>query len=150
MLRPGKKASTCSRRARIAGEQFALHRGAVSSPAAAQRTASVSQNADPNLRPEEEGRRQVPQNLWEPEMIGPFVQQQIDPLHTEIAEVERLIGMQDDLTIAGLCKGIDTRETENKSLEMRGFLEGMKARRRQVGRTCLSADYYRDRRHSSR
>ena len=50
---------------------------------------------------------------------------------TEIAEVERLIGMQDDLTIAGLCKGIDTTETENKSLEMRGFLEGMKARRRQ-------------------
>jgi hypothetical protein len=36
---------------RIAGEQFALHRGAVSSPAAAQRTASVSQNADPDLRP---------------------------------------------------------------------------------------------------
>jgi hypothetical protein len=29
-------------------------------------------------------------------MIGPFIQQQIDPLHTEIAEVERLIGMQDD------------------------------------------------------
>jgi hypothetical protein len=36
---------------RIAGEQFALQRGAVSSPAAAQRTASVSQNADPDLRP---------------------------------------------------------------------------------------------------
>ena len=48
-------------------------------------------------------------------MIGPSVQQQIDPLHTEMAELERLIGMQDELTIAGLCKGIDTTESEDKS-----------------------------------
>ena len=38
-------------------------------------------------------------------MIGPSVQQKVDPLHTEMAEVERLIGIQDELTIAGLCKG---------------------------------------------
>ena len=69
-------------------------------------------------------------------MLGPFVQQQIDPLHTEIAEVERLIGIQDDLTIAGLCKGIDTTEAENKSLQMRGLLEGMRTRsRKKAGKT---------------
>jgi hypothetical protein len=68
-------------------------------------------------------------------MIGPFVQQQIDPLHTEIAEIERLIGIQDNLTIAGLCKGIDTTEAENKSLQMRGLLEGMRTRsRKKAGR----------------
>jgi hypothetical protein len=32
-------------------------------------------------------------------MIGP-VQQKVDPLHTEMAEIERLIGIQDELTIA--------------------------------------------------
>jgi hypothetical protein len=68
-------------------------------------------------------------------MLGPFVQQQIDPLHTEIAEVERLLGIQDDLTIAGLCKGIDTSEAENKSLQMRGLLERMRTRsRKKAGR----------------
>ena len=39
-------------------------------------------------------------------MIGP-VQQKVDPLHTEMAEIERLIGIQDELTIAGLCKGVE-------------------------------------------
>jgi hypothetical protein len=63
-------------------------------------------------------------------MIGPFAQQHIDSLHTEIAEVERLIGIQDDLTIAGLCKGIDTTEAENKSLQMRGLLAGMRTHSR--------------------
>jgi hypothetical protein len=68
-------------------------------------------------------------------MIGPSIQQQINPLHTEIAEVERLIGMHNGLTIDGLCKGIDTTETENKFIKMRGVLEGMKTRRHnQVGR----------------
>jgi hypothetical protein len=68
-------------------------------------------------------------------MIGPSIQQQIDPLHTAMAEFERLIGMQDELIIAGLCKGIDTIEAESKSMEMRIILEGMKARgRKRAGR----------------
>jgi hypothetical protein len=62
-------------------------------------------------------------------MIGPSIQQQINPLHTEIAEVEQLIGIQHGLTIDGLCKANDTTETENKFIEMRGVLEGMKTRK---------------------
>jgi hypothetical protein len=67
-------------------------------------------------------------------MIGPSVQQKVDPLHTEMAEVKRLIGIQDELTIAGLCKGIDTTESEGKSRVLRISLEGMKAhKRKQAG-----------------
>ena len=60
-------------------------------------------------------------------MIGPSSQQKVDPLHTAAAETQRLISVQDELTIAGLCKGIDTTESENKSRELRVVLEGMKA-----------------------
>jgi hypothetical protein len=68
-------------------------------------------------------------------MIAPSVQQKVDPLHTEMAEVERLIGIQDELTIAGLCKGVDTTESEEKSRVLRVSLEGMKAlSRKQAGR----------------
>jgi hypothetical protein len=67
-------------------------------------------------------------------MIGPFLQQQSNPLHMEIAEVERLIGMQDDLTIAGLCKGIDTVAAEEKGMQMRRVLERMKVRSRKSAR----------------
>ena len=68
-------------------------------------------------------------------MIGPSVQQKVDPLHKEMAEVERLIGIQDELTIAGLCKGVDTTESEEKSRVLRVSLEGMKAlSRKQAGR----------------
>jgi hypothetical protein len=35
--------------------------------------------------------------------------------------------MQDELIIAGLCKGIDTVEAEHKASEMRITLERMKA-----------------------
>jgi hypothetical protein len=67
-------------------------------------------------------------------MIGPSVQQKVDPLHTEMAEVKRLIGIQDELTIAGLCKGIDTTESEGKSRVLRISLEVMKAhKRKQAG-----------------
>jgi hypothetical protein len=59
-------------------------------------------------------------------MIGPSVQQKVDPLHTEMAEVKRLIGIQDELTIAGLCKGIDTTESEGKSRVLRVSLEGIR------------------------
>jgi hypothetical protein len=68
-------------------------------------------------------------------MIGPSVQQKVDCPHTEMAEVERLIGIQDELTIAGLCKGVDTTESEDKSRVLRVSLEGMKAlSRKQAGR----------------
>jgi hypothetical protein len=68
-------------------------------------------------------------------MHRPSIQQQIDPLHTERAEAERLLGMQDELIIAGLCKGIDTVEAEHKASEMRITLERMKALgRKQAGR----------------
>jgi hypothetical protein len=60
-------------------------------------------------------------------MHRPSIQQQIDPLHTERAEAERLLGMQDELIIAGLRKGIDTFEAEDKASEMRVTLERMKA-----------------------
>ena len=40
-------------------------------------------------------------------MIGPSSQQKVDPLHTAAAETQRLISVQDELTIAGLCAGID-------------------------------------------
>jgi hypothetical protein len=68
-------------------------------------------------------------------MIGPSTQQKVDPLHTAAAETRRLISVQDELTIAGLCKGIDTTESENKSRDLRVVLEGMKALgRRRAGR----------------
>ena len=68
-------------------------------------------------------------------MIGPSVQQKVDPLHTEMAEVERLIGIQDELTIAGLCKGVDTAKSERKVRVLRVSLAGMKAlSRKQAGR----------------
>jgi hypothetical protein len=75
-------------------------------------------------------------NSYEPEMIGPSSQQKVDPLHTAAAETQRLISVQDELTIAGLCKGIDTTESENKSRDLRVVLEGMKAlgRRRAGGK----------------
>src|SRR3954454_11406802 len=60
-------------------------------------------------------------------MIGPSSQQKVDPLHTAAAETQRLISVQDELTIASLCKGMDTTESENKSRELRVVLEGMKA-----------------------
>ena len=53
-----------------------------------------------------------------------------------MAEVERLIEIQDELTIAGLCKGIDTTESEDKSRVLRVSLEKIKAlTRKQAGRT---------------
>jgi hypothetical protein len=52
---------------------------------------------------------------------------QLDPVHTTAAETQRLIRVQDELTIAGLCKGVDTTESENKSRDLRLVLEGMKA-----------------------
>jgi hypothetical protein len=68
-------------------------------------------------------------------MIGPSAQQPIDPVHTEVAEAERLIRMQDERIIAGLCKGIDTIDAENKAAEMRATLEAIRIRgRKQVGR----------------
>ena len=60
-------------------------------------------------------------------MIAPSSQQEFDPLHTTAAETQRLISIQDELTIAGLCKGIDTTESENKSRDLRVVLEGIKA-----------------------
>jgi hypothetical protein len=72
-------------------------------------------------------------------MIGPSVQQKVDPLHTEMAEVERLIGIQDELTIAGLCKGIDTTESEDKSRVLRVSPEKIKA----LARKQASRDYGR-------
>ena len=68
-------------------------------------------------------------------MIGPSSQQKVDPLHTAAAETQRLISVQDELTIAGLHKGIDTTESENKSRDLRVVLEGIKALgRRRAGR----------------
>jgi hypothetical protein len=69
-------------------------------------------------------------------MIGPSSQQKVDPLHTAAAETQRLISVQDELTIAGLCAGIDTTESENKSRDLRVVLEGIKAlgRRRAGGK----------------
>jgi hypothetical protein len=69
-------------------------------------------------------------------MIGPSVQQKVDPLHTEMAEVKRLIGIQDELTITGLCKGIDTTESEGKPGVPRISLEGR--RRSAVSRQAQS------------
>jgi hypothetical protein len=71
-------------------------------------------------------------------MIGPSSQQKVDPLDTAAAETQRLISVQDELTIAGLCKGIDTTESENKSRDLRVVLEGMKAlgRRRAGKKRC--------------
>lgn len=60
-------------------------------------------------------------------MIGPFTQQELKPLDPGVAETQRLISIQDELTIAGLHKGIDTTESENKSRDLRVLLEGMKA-----------------------
>ena len=60
--------------------------------------------------------------------MGHPVLQHIYPLHAELAEAERLIGIQDERIIAGLRKGIDTIEAENKAAEMRGALESIKAR----------------------
>ena len=59
-------------------------------------------------------------------MIGPSSQQKVDPLHTAAAETQRLISVQDELTIAGLCKGIDTTESENKSRDLRVVLEELR------------------------
>ena len=68
-------------------------------------------------------------------MHRPSNQQQIDPLHTERAEAERLLGMQDELILAGLSKGVDVFEAENNASEMRIILERMKALgRKQAGR----------------
>jgi hypothetical protein len=79
-------------------------------------------------------RRQIPQIHGSPDMIGPTLQQRIDPVYGEIAEAERLIGMHNERIIAGLCKGIDTTDAENKAAQMRGALEAMKARgRKQAG-----------------
>jgi hypothetical protein len=68
-------------------------------------------------------------------MVSPFIRQQIDPLNLEIAEAERLIEIQDDLTIAGLCIGIDTTEAEGKGVKMRRVLQGMKLRRNKLAGT---------------
>jgi hypothetical protein len=68
-------------------------------------------------------------------MIAPSVQQKVEPFNTEMIELERLIGIQDELTISGLCKGIDTTEFQENSRVLRVSLEGMKARsRKQAGR----------------
>jgi hypothetical protein len=46
--------------------------------------------------------------------------------------------MQDELIIAGVCKGIDTIEAANKSTEMRGILAGMKTRaKKQAGKLLI-------------
>jgi hypothetical protein len=60
-------------------------------------------------------------------MLSPFEQRQLDENSLAVIEATRLIGRQDRLVIAGLCKGMDTSEAERKSSEMRLVLEGMKA-----------------------
>jgi hypothetical protein len=63
-------------------------------------------------------------------MIGPPGLQDNAPLRAELAEAERLIGIQDERIIAGLRKGIDTIEAEDKAAEMRAALESIKTRAR--------------------
>ena len=63
-------------------------------------------------------------------MTGPSSLQHIDPLHAELAKAQRLIGIQDERIIAGLRKGIDTTEAENKAADMRDALESIKTRGR--------------------
>ena len=61
--------------------------------------------------------------------------QQMDPLSVEIAEAERLIEIQDNLTIAGLCTGVDVSEVQDKAVQMRRALVGMRLRRRKLDGT---------------
>ncbi|MEA3156324.1 MAG: hypothetical protein QOK44_3913 [Betaproteobacteria bacterium] len=65
-------------------------------------------------------------------MLSPFEQRQLDANSLEIIEASLLIGQQDQIIIAGLCRGIDTSEAERKSSEMRLVLEGMKAQGRKL------------------
>jgi hypothetical protein len=65
-------------------------------------------------------------------MLSPFEQRQLDENCINVVETARLIGQQDQIIIAGLCRGIDISEAEKKSGEMRLVLEGMKAQGRKL------------------
>jgi hypothetical protein len=65
-------------------------------------------------------------------VLSPIEQRQLDANSLEIIEASRLIGRQDQIIIAGLCRGIDTSEAEKKSGEMRLLLEGIKAQGRKL------------------
>jgi hypothetical protein len=65
-------------------------------------------------------------------MLSPLEQRQLDENGLNVIEAARLIGQQDQIIIAGLCRGIDTSEAEKKAGEMRLVLEGMKAQGRKL------------------
>jgi hypothetical protein len=65
-------------------------------------------------------------------MLSPFEQRQLDENSVDVIEASRLIGQQDQIIIADLCRGVDTSEAEKKSGEMRLVLEGMKAQGRKL------------------
>jgi hypothetical protein len=65
-------------------------------------------------------------------MLSAFEQSQLDQNGVDVIDAMRLIGQQDQIIIAGLCRGIDTSEAEKKSGEMRLVLEGIKAQGRKL------------------
>jgi hypothetical protein len=65
-------------------------------------------------------------------MLLAFEQSQLDLNGLDVINATRLIGQQDQIIIAGLCRGIDTSEAEKKAGEMRLVLEGMKAQGRKL------------------
>jgi hypothetical protein len=65
-------------------------------------------------------------------MLSAFEQSQLDQNGLDVINATRLIGQQDQIIIAGLCRGIDTSEAEKKAGEMRLILEGMKVQGRKL------------------
>jgi hypothetical protein len=65
-------------------------------------------------------------------MLSASEQNQLDQNGLDVINPTRLIGQQDQIIIAGLCRGIDTSDAEKKAGEMRLILEGMKAQGRKL------------------
>jgi hypothetical protein len=61
--------------------------------------------------------------------VDPFVQKQSDQIDANIAEVERLMLVQHERIVFGLCRGEDTSEDETKSAELRVTLTDMQLRK---------------------
>lgn len=63
-------------------------------------------------------------------MSESYIQTQLEQIDVNIKEVERLIGLQNELIILRLCRGTDTSEEEVKAGDLRLTLAEIKKSRK--------------------
>jgi hypothetical protein len=74
-----------------------------------------------------------------------YIQKQLDEIDVNIGEVERLIGVQNELIILRLCRGTDTSEEKVRAGDLRLALAEMKKSRKATASLSARSDAYLNR-----